>query len=272
HQDVNIMGKTATMSMTIEHLICQRSGILLRGHTRLSSFDALHEAPGIFTLPTSTEPETAQGELQVAIHADLFNTIFSTAWRAGLLDQDLTAALADGGTPLRTGLLAGFVGDGLLTEVGDAEIHIRTRALLPPVVHTNPQESGALRVDFGGLGLHLSSPNALGEAVTWAELTLSGRADAKLIWENGRLRTEVVANLSVDIANEPLFPIDEAPFETFLTSIAQGLPAALTGQLADHVLTFDQLDALGVRIERLRFSSTEQAPAYLGFDIELGLR
>ena len=175
NQDIDIMGKKATISLYVDKLSCSPSGIRLEGHSQVSALEAIHQAPGVLQLPNASAPEAGRDELEFAISAELYNYIFSEAWRAGLLDQDLTAVLAEGGTSLRTTLLAGFAGDGLLSEIGDAEIQIRTRALLPPVARMNPAVPGGLLLDFGGLVLQLSSPLPNGQVVTWAELTLSAR-------------------------------------------------------------------------------------------------
>ena len=136
----------------------------------------------------------------------------------------------------------------------------------------NPADPGGLLLDFGGLVLELSSPTANGDVVTWAALTLSGQASAKLTWEDGRIQTQLDVKVGLDISDEPVFPIDEEPFETFLTTLAQGLPSALTDQLAQSALTFDSLDAFGVRIERLEISAPANAPTFMRFGVKLGLR
>ena len=226
----------------------------------------------MIALGREAQPERGPGEVELAVSADLFNNIFTEAWRAGLLDQDLTPTLAESGTSLSTAVLAGVAGDGLLETFGVKDIAVRIRAVLPPVARTSPQESGRIEIQLGGLQLELASEDASGQNVVWAVLTLRGTITALPVWENGSMKMELTAETSLELTESPVFPIEEEGFEDFLSTLVEALPGSLLAQLADASFSFESLDAIGLRVGQIDVSTPNSTPSFLRFGVRLFAR
>ena len=87
-QPIDILGKQTEVNIGVDRMDISPSGIAIQGRANLKALDAVHDAPGIISLGREAHPERGPGEVELAVSADLFNNIFTEAWRAGLLDQE----------------------------------------------------------------------------------------------------------------------------------------------------------------------------------------
>lgn len=217
----------------------------------------MHEETGLgslygnYTVPTYA---SASPGFQVSIGEDFLNQALYAFWGAGVLDQDL------GGADL--GLDLGTFGEIL----GITDLHIQTKALLPPVVVPGTGTS-MLDLQIGDLELSLY--------------------DGEAIDENLRLRVYVslVAGMDLDVVDGNLAPAIGDPTvwfdvtvpeantvasrdtEDLLEALVPLLLPALTGAISE--IPLPDIAGFTITIDALKLDGPENG--FVTVDADLGL-
>ncbi len=217
----------------------------------------IHEETGLgslygnYTVPTYA---SSSPDFQVSIGEDFLNQALYAFWGAGVLDQDL------GGADL--GLDLGTFGEIL----GITDLHIQTKALLPPVVVPGTGTS-MLDLQIGDLELSLY--------------------DGEAIDENLRLRVYVtlVAGLDLDVVDGNLAPAIGDPTvwfdvtvpeantvasrdtEDLLEALVPLLLPSLTGAISE--IPLPDIAGFTITIDALKLDGPENG--FVTVDADLGL-
>ena len=204
-----------------------------------------------YTIPTYA---SASPGFQVSLSEDFLNQALFAFWGAGVLDQDL------GGSDL--GLDLGAFGDIL----GISDLHITTKALLPPVVVPGAGTS-MLDLQIGDLELSLYDGEATDDNLRMrVYVTIFGGLDLEV--SNGNLSptlgdTEVFFDVTEPAANTGA----SRDTEDLLEALVPLLLPALTGAISE--IPLPEIGGFSITIDGLRVDGPENGFITVDADLEL---
>lgn len=191
---------------------------------------------------------------QVSMGEDFLNQALYAFWGAGVLDQDL------GGADL--GLDLGSFGDIL----GISDLHITTKALLPPVVLPG---TGAAMLDMqiGDLELSLYDGAASDENLRMrVYVTVLGGLNLSVT--NGNLAPELTdTNVYFDVTMPEANTVASKDTEDLLQALVPLLLPALTGAISE--IPLPEIGGFTVTIDGLKLDGAEGG--FITVDADLGL-
>lgn len=206
---------------------------------------------GNYTIPAYA---SASPGFQVSISGDFLNQALYAFWGAGVLDQDL------GGGDL--GLDLGAFGDIL----GIKELHITTKALLPPVVVPGTGAS-MLDIQIGDLELSLYDGDATDENLRMrVYVTILGGLD--LAVANGNLSPAITdTRVYFDVTEPAANTVASRDTEDLLEALVPLLLPALTGALGE--IPLPAVGGFSITIDDLYVDGPENG--FVTVDADLGL-
>lgn len=237
---VELFGRVLEFALYIEQIIIGDAGIFIRTSLKMpaEAFEDVPEVPGALnrSLGDTRAPNLQQGVVATSNRTAL-DRLFHGVWRSGLLHQTLLGDDFAGLTlpfELNAGALALLI-DGRITNRVDSTsaVGIALRPMLPPVIELVPNAEGTgLVVEIPefhiDLLLDIDSPNPQKLVTISTFLTL-----AVNLGINGQeLKIDFETSLKADIADEPLFDLDDEKVESLLVDLVRLIPAVISNQLS----------------------------------------
>ncbi|GDX83419.1 hypothetical protein LBMAG42_52300 [Deltaproteobacteria bacterium] len=217
----------------------------------------MHEDTGLgslygnYTIPSYT---SASPGFQVSIGEDFLNQALYAFWGAGVLDQDM------GGADL--GLDLGTFGSIL----GIADLHIQTKALLPPVVVPGTGTS-MLDLQMGDLELSLYDGEAIDENLR-LRVYVTLEAGLDLAVSNGMLSPTIGdPEVWFDVVLPEANTVASKDTEDLLQALVPLLLPALTGAISE--IPLPEIAGFAITINGLKIDGPESG--FVTIDADLGL-
>ena len=235
---LDILGQQAELAMLITQLDIDPGGITFGTDATFTLPASPDVPPSPGTLKTPNPVPTGDGGkmVRLSLTDDFVNQILGSLWRSGALNVDVGAALAeseDGGLPLdlNAGTFSLLVGDEILAFADDKDtpVGLVLRPLLPPVATIENPEDGIMHVIVGDMLLDFTLEKADGSSVHWASVSTHLTIDVKIgLGEDGEADVQLSMDVVADLADEPLFDIDDATLEQVIASMIGGLGDSLS--------------------------------------------
>lgn len=237
---VELFGRVLEFSLYMEQIIIGDRGIFLRASLTMpaDAFEDVPDVPGALNraLGESRAPSLQQGIVATSNRTAL-DRLFHGVWRSGLLHQTLLGDDFAGQTlpfELNAGALALLI-DGRIANRVDttSAVGIALRPMLPPVVELVPNAEGTgLVVELPefhiDLLLDIESPTPQKLVTISTFLTLGVNLDI-----NGtELKLDFETSLRADVADEPLFDLDDQKVENLLVDLVRLIPSVISNQLS----------------------------------------
>ena len=237
---VELFGRVLEFALNIEQIIVGDAGVFVR--TSLSmpadAFAEVQDVPGALNraLGDTRAPGLQQGIVATSNRTAL-DRLLHGVWRSGLLHQTLLGDDFAGQTlpfELNAGALALLI-DGRITNRVDSTsaVGIALRPMLPPVVELAPNAEGSgLVVEIPELHIDLlldvdtPTPQKLVTISTF--LTLGVNLDI----DGQELKLDFETSLKADVADEPLFDLNDRRVEDLLVDLVRLVPAIISNQLS----------------------------------------
>ncbi len=230
---VDLLGQQAELQLYITELGIDPGGMTFVADGGLNFSPSPLAPPSPGTLKTANPPPPGNSDggrmVRMSLADDFVNQILGGVWRSGALNIDLGAALAggDGGLPLQlnAGTFSLLVGNDLLTYADGREtpVGLVMRPLLPPVARIQDGDQ-IMNVTVGDMMLDFSLERADGASVKWASVAIQLAIDIKIgLKPDGELDLQTDMTVKVDLAEEPLFDIDDAALEQIIATMFSGL-------------------------------------------------
>ena len=274
-RNIELLGRTLSFSLRIQQVITNASGVLVRATLAMPAeeFAGLPEVPGALARERGTTQASSLGSNAVATtDRTALDRLLHGVWRSGLLHQTLVGDDFAGymlPVELEAGALA-LALDGRVTNHADTSspAGIRLRPQLPPVLELAPGEEGTGLI--GQIGeLHVDvlleadspSPKTLVTLAVFLEMGVD------LTIEETTLAFDVDVTGQVDVADEPLFDMDDEATEELLNGVIALAPQILTEAL--EVGGEADLPWFTVTDPQVEIHGIEQNQVSVGLSIEL---
>ena len=276
NQPLDLLGHQTTMKLALTELKLAPEGVTALANAGVDPFPPVKELPGIWTAGSNTISEGGNGDAIARMSVDIFNRLAAHAVRGGLLDQDLAELLGEDesiASRLSIAVLATLTQSDLLsTFSATAPVHIRTEALMQPVLQVIDAPMVGLSAALGGLRLNLSSPDNSGKDITWAVLELSGILKVYPTFENGQFKLSIDLTPRVEVIDTPLMPLNENAFEDFLETLLTGLSNGVLNDQVTDAFEFAGVDLFGLSLTDARLNFDSDHPDFLNFAVDIGMR
>lgn len=181
-------------------------------------------APGV--LVTRSAPPVgapANAMVRLGLSDDLTNNILFNTWRAGTLTT--TVAGPDAGT-----LALALSGEVLELAPPGTPVRLDIRPLLPPVTTFDGTSSvPSVRVEVGDLLVDFSLVPENEAPIRFATFAAQILLVNDLTTDGTTINASPRLEVRIDLADAPLFPIDEATVEGFLGDLLGGLGSVVLG-------------------------------------------
>lgn len=270
---IELLGRTLEFTLYIEEIIVRDTGVFVRTSLDMPA-DKFAEIPDVVgalnrTAGPSSAPMLAS-DATVTTGRTSLDRLLHGIWRSGLLNQTLAGdAFAGFELPfeLNAGALALLL-DGRITNRADADspIGIKLRPMLPPIVELVPGTEGSgIKIQMPELHIDLmlnmdTAPEKLVTISTFLELTLS------LSVEGTQVGVSFETSLLADVADEPLFDLNDKQTEELLVELVKLVPQIISNQLVlngEADLTWVKLTNPEIELHGL-----EKDQVTVGLDVE----
>jgi hypothetical protein len=170
----------------------------------------LSRGPAIGGIPTDHM-------LRASISDDLLNGALFDAWRAGTLTASIAPEMIPGQITLDGGTFALFFGDQLFQYAPpETQVILKLRPLLPPVATLGED---AIELDIADLLLDLALAPDGEEPIVFATFAVALHATVQIDDEAGAISTMAQIQTQIDLADAPLFPVEEEALENLISSL-----------------------------------------------------
>lgn len=275
-RSVTLLGRTLELSLQLRQIIVNDRGAVVRLGITMPAAAAsdVPQVPGALFRPRgmSDAPLLDNAALATTDRTAL-DLMLHGAWRSGLLHQALRGDDFAGITlpfELNAGALATLLDGRVLNHVDSTSpAGITLRPLLPPIAAMAPtQDGGDLTLRVGEL--HLDLMLGVDQPQHVKLLTLAVFLDLKvgIVVEGATLSLSLDPTVAVDLADEPLFDLDDEATEGLFTSLVALIPSLIAQQL-----TFaGEADLTWARLSnaRLEVHGIERDQLTVGLDISAG--
>lgn len=241
---VEVLGNPFTVGLGVRDIDITHDGIAV-------SLDAVADAPevvreGAALAALKRRPTMdADGDVDLAVSADLLNRVAHAAWAGGMLDFALDDSV-DLPIPVTPALLAPMLGEAATDLDFSAPLFIRVAPLLPPVA-TIERGERPLVIRIGDMLLELSTPE--GPLVTVAVQIEARTALTVTTGEQIGIDPDLEVTVHADVAETPRGPVEDIRLERFIEELAALIP----GIIAQQTLAFGA-DVIPVPVSLVRAS------------------
>jgi hypothetical protein len=219
---VSLFGRQARARLALGSVRVDTDGIVLGAGIGLD-LGTDRGGPGGPLVTEDPEPSSTRDHpLSIAISDDLLNHVFFALWRSGVLELDVSSAIASTSSiTLDAGTLAILLGPELLQHVAaDRPVSIRARAALPPIARIHAPSN--LTLAIADLAIEI----AVDDMVV-VELSVSIEVSIALSLSGGRISSAISASAQAEVEAEPLFDVDDGAIESLVAGVASRLPDRL---------------------------------------------
>lgn len=275
NQQATFMGQTLDFGLKVRALAFDAQGATLVADAGVDTMAAaaVPHSPGMWVTPSAPPAEGNPPRMvRLSLSDDLINALLATFWRGGALNVNLTALLGDGGSlpvSLNAGFFAALVGPELLQHgTAQTPLAMELRPLLPPVARIQDGDR-FLKIDANEMMLDLYLAPEGGARVKFASVSLMIGLEVGLRLVDGALAFDLGVTARADLAEEPLFDLDDAAIEGALAGLLSQLPTLLgTGGL-DGLFDLGEVELLGLGLANAGIRADGQGRDYVSFDVDL---
>lgn len=274
----HFMGRDIGYNVRLDDLDVDSEGIAAVGNVDIpmrASGDA-PASPGIYTTYSTPPADHARRMFRASVSDDMINRILATAWRGGLLNLDIRELLGDGGAlpiELNAGSLALLAGQEILQHASaDTPVDVELRPLLPPVAEVRVGRGSLLRLHLAETMLDLYLAPEGGARQKFASVAAYAMLDVSVRIEDDRVSLGFVVSVDVDLAEEPLFDIQDDLVEQVVGGLLERLPEILGYEGLDGLFDFGGLEILGVGMENAEIHADGPNGDFLTFDVDIANR
>lgn len=215
-QATEILGRPAQLDLLLTLVQVDPQGLTAALDMGLEMEPAPHlaQAPGSWTSAAAPAPALrGDSELELALRGDFVNQLLGGLWRAGALDLDLGALLAqllacgEGSLPfaLDAQTLATLMGARELLQHadGDTPVGLKLRMGMPPLLRLGQQEGRPLTLEVGEVVFDFTLEDGTGRP--WASIAVFLWVDLGVSLEQGAPKLDLAIRAKADLVEEPLF-------------------------------------------------------------------
>ena len=270
-----IMGQEIAYSVRLDDLDVDTRGIAAVGNVTLPLPPSGNApaSPGVYTTYSSPPGDDVRRMFRASVSDDMINRMMATAWRAGLLDLNIRELIGDGGAlpiELNAGSIALLAGPQLLEHAEpDTPVDVQLRPLLPPVAEVRVGRNSLLRLHLSELMLDLYLAPESGRRKLFASVATYATLDISVTVEDDRVSLGFVLAVDVDLADEPLFDLQDALIEQIVGGLLERLPEILGYEGLDGLFDFGGLEILGVGMQNAEIHPDGAAGDFLTFDVDI---
>jgi hypothetical protein len=270
-----IMGREIAYSVRLDDLDVDTRGIAAVGNVTLPMRPSGNapDSPGIYTTYSAPPSDDVRRMFRASISDDMINRMLATAWRSGMLDLNIRELIGDGGAlpiELNAGSLALLAGQEILEHAeSDTPVDVQLRPLLPPVAEVRVGRNSLLRLHLSELMMDLYLAPDSGRRVLFASVATYATLDISVTVEDDRVSLGFVLAVDVDLADEPLFDIQDALVEQVVGGLLERLPEILGYEGLDGLFDFGGLEILGVGMQNAEIHPDGPSADFLTFDVDI---
>lgn len=192
-------------------------------------------SPGFFVTSGGAPPTDGFTQMvRFSMADDLINYMLAQIWRSGALNSTDGTGIGEGEEALTAGTFALLVGPAIRDFAEeDTPVVVRTTALLPPVGRFTPDAEHDMEVVMADMMIEFALAPPGEQPKPFATVATSFVVHVDFLLTDGQLTTEVVTTTFSDLAEEPLFDIDDERFETVIGGLVENLPELLGEDTAE---------------------------------------
>ncbi len=271
-QRVQLLGAELEVGLVLDALDLGPTGASARASARVEPLAPTRDGPGVYHTPEPARPGPGARAVALGLSDDFLNELFSQAWRAGLLDQDLAEVLGESGqapVPLVCGTFIGLTGGALADHCAPGDpVGLRIRAPLPPVVSFDPAAPGAVVVDLPGLLLDLTLPGPAGPT-PFATFALFVRLVATPRFDGDAIHLDLAVEATAHGDAQPIFPFDPTGLEQLLGRLLADAPGLLGLDAIDALFDLGSVDLFGLRLSGVTAETPAESPDFLRLSVDV---